>query len=81
MGFVPSQQLVSRKLVPSVQGVCISHRPYNTRLQPTRSATTPTVALFLLAYVLAIIAFVWCKGRPARERLPSRWKPMESKES
>ncbi|KAL4155211.1 hypothetical protein PRNP1_007324 [Phytophthora ramorum] len=39
------------------------------------------VALFLLAYVLAIITFVWCKGRPARERLPSRWKPMESKES
>ncbi|KAG2861062.1 hypothetical protein PC116_g18294 [Phytophthora cactorum] len=39
------------------------------------------VALFLLAYVMAIIAFVWCKGRPARERLPSRWKPMESKES
>ncbi|KAG6609092.1 Myosin-like protein [Phytophthora cinnamomi] len=39
------------------------------------------VALFLLAYVLAIITFVWCKGRPARERLPSRWKPVDSKES
>ncbi|CAI5737440.1 unnamed protein product [Hyaloperonospora brassicae] len=39
------------------------------------------VALFLLVYVLAIIMFVWCKGRPARERLPSRWKPMDSKES
>uniref|UniRef100_M4B3I0 RxLR effector candidate protein n=1 Tax=Hyaloperonospora arabidopsidis (strain Emoy2) TaxID=559515 RepID=M4B3I0_HYAAE len=38
------------------------------------------VALFLLVYVLVIIAFVWCNGRPARERLPSRWKPMESKE-
>ncbi|KAE9250248.1 hypothetical protein PF004_g3026 [Phytophthora fragariae] len=39
------------------------------------------VALFLLAYVLAIITFVWCKARPARERLPSRWKPIDSKES
>uniref|UniRef100_K3WIB6 Uncharacterized protein n=1 Tax=Globisporangium ultimum (strain ATCC 200006 / CBS 805.95 / DAOM BR144) TaxID=431595 RepID=K3WIB6_GLOUD len=35
------------------------------------------VALFLLAYVALIIAFVWCKARPARERLPSRWKPIE----
>jgi alpha 1,2-mannosyltransferase len=39
------------------------------------------VGLFLLVYVLFIIAFVWCKARPARERLPSRWKPMDSKEN
>ncbi|CAI5745680.1 unnamed protein product [Peronospora destructor] len=35
-----------------------------------------------LTYVLgAIIMFVWFKRRPMRKRLPSRWKPMESKES
>lgn len=39
------------------------------------------VMLFLLAYVALIIALVWCKARPIRERLPSRWKPMDSKES
>ncbi|CAH0480956.1 unnamed protein product [Peronospora belbahrii] len=38
-------------------------------------------AVFLLVYVLGIITFVWFKGRPARERLPSRWQPMDSKES
>lgn len=39
------------------------------------------VALFLVAYVVFIIALVWCKARPARERLPSRWKPIDSKEN
>lgn len=39
------------------------------------------VALFLLAYVSLIILFVWCKARPARERLPSRWKPMDPKQN
>ncbi|TYZ66328.1 hypothetical protein PybrP1_012482 [[Pythium] brassicae (nom. inval.)] len=48
---------------------------------PSTLRVQTIVALFLLAYVVLIIAFVWCKARPARERLPSRWKPMESKES
>ncbi|KAJ0401663.1 hypothetical protein P43SY_001295 [Pythium insidiosum] len=39
------------------------------------------VSLFLLAYVLVIILFVWCRARPARERLPSRWKQDEFKQS
>ncbi|TDH68479.1 hypothetical protein CCR75_000459 [Bremia lactucae] len=38
------------------------------------------VALLLLLCVAIIITFVWCKGRPARERLPSRFKSMEFKE-
>ncbi|TMW56077.1 hypothetical protein Poli38472_008725 [Pythium oligandrum] len=50
-------------------------------ISPSNLRIQEIVALFLLAYVLFIIAYVWCKARPARERLPSRWKPLESKQS
>lgn len=49
---------------------------------PTAQLQVQTIVMaFLLAYVALIIALVWCRARPVRERLPSRWKPMDSKES
>jgi len=49
---------------------------------PMAQLQVQTVVMgFLLAYVALILALVWCRARPVRERLPSRWKPMDSKES
>lgn len=57
------------------------HRMNSSDGGPAVISVQRVVALFLLSYVVLIIAFVWCKARPLRERLPSRWKPLESKES
>lgn len=49
---------------------------------PTGRMQTQTIIMvFLLSYAMFIISLVWCRAKPVRERLPSRWKPMDTKES